>query len=105
MQGIAGNSVISLKFRLMGRLYAYQGVLLGLAGGLVLVAWGYGFRDPAAVAGLSIVAAVAERGRVRLGNGIEASISVLPTVFAAATLGPLPAVVVACASFAAHFPN
>jgi putative nucleotidyltransferase with HDIG domain len=86
-------------------MHAYQGVLLGLAGYLALIAWGHGFRDPAAVAGLAVVAAVAERGRVRLGNGIEASISVLPTVFAAATLGPLPAVVVAIASFAGDFPK
>jgi putative nucleotidyltransferase with HDIG domain len=84
---------------------AYQGLLLVLAGCLAFVAWGHGFRDPVAIAGLALVTAVAERGRVRLGNGIEASISVLPTVFAAATLGPLPAVVVAVASFAGDFPK
>src|SRR6266568_4043748 len=96
---------ISRRMSGVNRMHAYQGVLLGFAGCLALVAWGHGFRDPAAVAGLSLVAAIAERGRVRLGNGIEASISVLPTVFAAAILGPLPAVVVAIASFAGDFPR
>jgi hypothetical protein len=105
MQDFVEISVISRRMRELNRMHAYQGVLLGLAGTLVFFAWGHGFRDPAAIAGLSLVAAVAERGRVSLGNGIEASISVLPTVFAAATLGPLPAVVVAIASFAGDFPK
>jgi putative nucleotidyltransferase with HDIG domain len=105
MQDIAGISVISRRIGGLDRMRVYQGVLLGLAGGLAVLAWRYGFKDPAAVAGLAVIAAVAERGRVSLGNGIEASISVLPTVFAAATLGPLPAVVVASASFAGDFPK
>lgn len=54
------------------------------------------------VAGLALVAAVAERGRVNLPNGIEVSISLLPALFAAVVFGPLAAMVVGAASFLGH---
>jgi putative nucleotidyltransferase with HDIG domain len=87
------------------RLLAYQGVLAIIALVLAASATPYGLNDPWAVAGLAAVGAIAERGRVRLANDAEASISLLPTVFAAAVLGPLAGLLVAAASFAGEFPN
>src|SRR5262249_25140736 len=46
----------------------------------------------------------AERGRVRLDNATEVSISLLPTVFAAAVFGPLAAMIVAACSMIGDFP-
>lgn len=54
--------------------------------------------DTSTVAILALVAAFAERGTVRLARDTEQSISFVPTLFAAVLFGPLPAVVVACAS-------
>jgi HD-GYP domain-containing protein (c-di-GMP phosphodiesterase class II) len=82
----------------------YQVALLGIALSLLAVAMSHGIGNPLAVAGLAIVAAVAERGRVRLNGATEVSISVLPTVFAAAAFGPLAAMIVAFASFLGEFP-
>src|SRR5437763_6726720 len=87
------------------RLLAYQGVLAVTALVLAAVAVPHGLNDPWAVAGLAAVGAIAERGRVSLANDAEASISLLPTVFAAAVLGPLAGLFVAAASFAGEFPN
>ena len=73
----------------------------------LLLAWAahsHGLGNPVAVAGLAATAALAERGRIRIGGVTEASISVLPTVFAAAVLGPLAAIAVAAASFIGDFP-
>jgi putative nucleotidyltransferase with HDIG domain len=86
------------------RLLAYQAGLVGTALVLFVLALPRGLGDPFAVLGLAAVAAIAERGRVRLDNSIEVSISVLPTVFAAAMFGPLAAMVVAAASFLGSFP-
>ena len=83
---------------------AYQAVLLCLALGLLGAAFTRGLGSPIAVVGLAVVAGLAERGRVRLGSAIEVSISVLPTVFAAALFGPLAAMIVATASFVGDFP-
>jgi putative nucleotidyltransferase with HDIG domain len=58
-----------------------------------------GLSEPIAVAGLALAAAIAERGRVRLATHTEASISLLPTTLAAVAFGPLPAMIVAGASF------
>jgi putative nucleotidyltransferase with HDIG domain len=85
-------------------MHGYQAVLLVLALGLAWAAYGHGLGNPVAVAGLAATAAIAERGRIRIGGITEASISVLPTVFAAAVLGPLAAIVVAAASFIGDFP-
>ncbi|HEX4518044.1 MAG TPA: HD-GYP domain-containing protein [Gaiellaceae bacterium] len=68
----------------------------------IALPWGLG--SPLAVAGLAIVAAVAERGRVRLDNKTDVSISVLPTVFAAAVFGPLAGLVVSAASMIGDAP-
>jgi putative nucleotidyltransferase with HDIG domain len=89
---------------LASRMRAYQGVLLTLAAVLFVLAFRRGLGDAWAVAGLAVVAAIAERGRVRLARDAEASISLLPTVFAAAVLGPLAGLLVAAASFVGDFP-
>ena len=86
-------------------LLAYQGVLAFFALVLATLAVPYGLHDPLAVLGLAAVGAIAERGRVNLGNKAEASISLLPTVFAAAVLGPLAGLLVAAASFLGEFPR
>ena len=57
-----------------------------------------------ATLGLAVAAVLAERGRVTLRPDTQVSISLLPTVFAAAVLGPLPAMIVAAASYAGDFP-
>jgi putative nucleotidyltransferase with HDIG domain len=82
----------------------YQCVLAVVALALVALGIPYGLADPWAIAGLAAVGAIAERGRVRLANDAEASISLLPTVFAAAVLGPLAGLLVAAASFVGEFP-
>jgi putative nucleotidyltransferase with HDIG domain len=86
-------------------LLAYQGALIVVGLVLAALAIPQGLHDAWAVAGLAAVAAIAERGRVRLANDAEASISLLPTVFAAAVLGPLAGLLVAAASFAGEFPR
>jgi len=83
---------------------AYQLVLLLITGVLLSLAVPWGLSNPYAVVGLAIIAAIAERGRVKLDSAIEVSISVLPTVFAAAIFGPLAAMLVAAASYAGDLP-
>jgi putative nucleotidyltransferase with HDIG domain len=85
-------------------LLAYQFALVVTALALLILALPSGLGNPLAVAGLAVIAAIAERGRVRLDSSIEVSISVLPTVFAAATFGPLAGMIVAAASYAGDFP-
>jgi putative nucleotidyltransferase with HDIG domain len=84
----------------------YQVVLVLVTCGLATAVYlaGEGLANPWAVAGLAFAATFSERGRVRLGENIEASISLIPTVFAAAMFGPLAAMVVAATSFAGEFP-
>jgi putative nucleotidyltransferase with HDIG domain len=82
----------------------YQSLLAMLTAVLGLLAAKTGFGNAVVVAGLAAVALVAERGRVRLGNSTEVSISLLPTVFAASVFGPLAAMVVALCSFLGDFP-
>jgi putative nucleotidyltransferase with HDIG domain len=55
-----------------------------------------------ATAALAVIAAVAERGRVQLGP-VEASVSLLATVFAAVLFGPLAAMLIAAASMSGDF--
>src|SRR6266487_6305788 len=55
--------------------------------------------NPPVIGALALVAAVAERGRVRLSNKLEESISLVPTLFAAVLFGPLGAMLIAAASF------
>ena len=68
----------------------------GLATALILL--GDGLGNPAAVAGLAVVAAYGERGRIRLRENVNVSISLLPAIFAAVLFGPLAAMVVYGAS-------
>jgi putative nucleotidyltransferase with HDIG domain len=84
----------------------YQAALAITAGGAVtfLLLTGHRLGSPAAVVGLAVAAALAERGRVKLSAHVEASISLLPTVFSAAVFGPLAAMLVAAASFTGDFP-
>src|SRR5579862_2785098 len=82
----------------------YQAVLAVTALALVAISWSHGIGSPYAVAGLAAVAAVTERGRVRFGHLTEISISLLPTVFAAAVFGPSAGAIVAFCSFIGDFP-
>jgi len=59
---------------------------------------GYDLGDPWAVAVLCVIAAVSERGLVRLTSTTSQSISILPTLFAAVVFGPLAAMLVGAAS-------
>ncbi len=86
-------------------LLVFQAVLVGLALTLLALALPYGIGNPFAVLGLAAVAAIAERGRVMMaGTFTEVSISVLPTVFAAAVFGPLAGMLVAASSYLGDFP-
>ena len=87
----------------MNLMKTYQGFLLTTVLVLAALSVGHGTGDVFAVAGLAVVAAIAERRRVRL-DSIEVSISLLPTVFAAAVFGPLAAMVVAICSLIGDFP-
>lgn len=84
----------------------YQIALLGLTSAALaaLFALGYRVESGWAVAGLALLAALAERGRVRLGGRTESSISLLPTVFSAALFGPISAMFVAAASLSSDLP-
>ena len=75
--------------------------LAAVAAGLGLASTGTPLGNPWVVGCLAAVAAIGERGSVKLPGGIEVSISLLPTLFAAATFGPLAAMVVAAASMLA----
>src|ERR1700761_526595 len=94
---------LSTRIRRPGPMQAYQAALVGLAAVLLGFGLSYGLGNPYAVGGLAVVAAMAERGRVRLGGVTEASISLLPTVFAAAVFGPLAGALVGAASFVSDF--
>jgi putative nucleotidyltransferase with HDIG domain len=87
-------------------LTAYQVLLVGGLLAIVLWAIGHGATTVTwpAVVGLAGVAAIAERGRVRLAPTVEASISLIPTVFAAVLFGPLAGVVVGTSSFLLEVP-
>ncbi len=85
-------------------LLAYQLALATVALVLFALAFPYGLGSALAVLGLAVVAAIAERGRVRLDSNTWVSISVLPTVFAAAVFGPLAAMLVSSASLISDAP-
>ena len=85
-------------------LIAYQACLAAIA--LVSLRSRY-LRDleaPSRLLGLAVVAAIAERGRVQLDSKTEVSISILPTVFAAAVFGPLAGMIVSAASLIGDAP-
>lgn len=89
-------------------LATYQvGLGVVLVGLLSTALWGRGLDSSSeglAIAGLAIVAAIAERGRVRLTSQVAVSISLIPTVFAAVVFGPGAAALVGAASFAGEWP-
>ena len=60
--------------------------------------------SPLVVGLLALTAAVGERARVRIAASVEASVSLLPTVFAAALFGPLAGMIVAGASYLGDLP-
>ena len=62
------------------------------------IAAGYGLGNIWAIGVLAIAAAVSERQRVWIGNNTEASISLIPILFAAVLFGPLAGMVVAAVS-------
>lgn len=59
--------------------------------------------SPYAVTALALIAAVAERWTARLGDNLEASVSLVAMVFAAVLLGPVESLLVAAASTASDF--
>jgi putative nucleotidyltransferase with HDIG domain len=69
----------------------------------VLLAAGSTLGDPWVVLALGVVAAVAERGRVRVTAITEQSISLVPTLFAAVLFGPLASMAVAAVSLTGDF--
>src|SRR3954453_2024006 len=73
---------------------AFASILIAACLGIA----GYGLGDPWAVAVLCVIAAVSERGLVRLTSTTSQSISILPTLFAAVVFGPLAAMLVGAAS-------
>jgi HD-GYP domain-containing protein (c-di-GMP phosphodiesterase class II) len=81
-------------------------VVLGLVAAALATGLAHtGVGNPVAVVGLALIAAIAERGRVRLAPSVETSISLIPTLFAAVVFGPLAAMIVSGASLAAEFNN
>ena len=60
-------------------------------------------RESWATAALCAVAALSERGRVRLSRTTESSIALVPVIFAAVTLGPFAAMLVGAASLLGDF--
>src|SRR5436190_22609272 len=79
---------------------AYAAILAGCAAALavILIAFGWDLGDWWTVAALCVIAAVSERGLVRLTSTTSQSISILPTLFAAVVFGPLAAMLVGAAS-------
>lgn len=75
-------------------------VAASLASGLVLA--DHSLAPIPVVCALGVVAALAERGRVRLPSGVEASISLLPCLFTVVLFGPLAGMMVGALSFVAQ---
>jgi putative nucleotidyltransferase with HDIG domain len=86
-------------------MYGYVTLLAASATGLLwftVAVYGVG-SSPYAVSALALVAAVAERWTARLGENLEASVSLVAMVFAAVLLGPVESLLVAAASTAGDF--
>ena len=79
-------------------LYVVALALSALAVLASLVAAGEGLGDPLTFALLASVAAIVERWSIKIGPASEESIALLPVIFAAVLLGPLPAMLVGIAS-------
>ena len=93
----------SHRFRLIQpdlALYAYVAALWLGAGAVLggLLAAGQGIGSVWPLVALGLLGAVAERSRVRLSANLELSISLVPSLFAAVTFGPVAAMVVGAAS-------
>jgi putative nucleotidyltransferase with HDIG domain len=69
----------------------------------LLVTDGFGVHPLWGVAALAAVAAFAERASVRVSATTEASVALVPTVFAAVVFGPLAAMIVGAASMLGDF--
>src|SRR6266542_6726492 len=80
-----------------GLALAAQAIAVGLVLG------GYDLGDEWSVAALCVIAAISERGLVRLTSTTSQSISILPTLFAAVLFWPLAAMLVGAASLAGEF--
>jgi putative nucleotidyltransferase with HDIG domain len=89
----------------ISRLTVYVVLLSGLALGLLTWLLAVGRADVPAMetALVALVAALAERSRVRLTANSEISISLVPIVFAAVSLGPVPAALVGAAAMLGDF--
>ena len=86
------------EFAAGGAVYAGCLAFASLIIAASLVVADYNLGEPWAVVVLCIIAAVSERGLVRLTNTTSQSISILPTLFAAVVLGPVAAMLVGAAS-------
>jgi putative nucleotidyltransferase with HDIG domain len=103
-QALAGHKrLVWREIRSPLSLWVASLALLAVLAGVALVLAGQTLGSPWVVAGLAAVAALAERGRVRLTRYLEESISLLPTLFAAIVFGPLAAMLVAAASMIGAF--
>jgi putative nucleotidyltransferase with HDIG domain len=96
------------RFHTLGatlRLYSYTACLwLGAAALFVgLVSSGERLENVWPLLALGLLGAVAERSRVRLSTNLELSISLVPSLFAAVTFGPLDAMLVGAASLLGDF--
>lgn len=87
------------------RVNAYAACLTVIAAAMAvgLLHAGQGPGPVEALIALSLLSAVAERGRVRLNSNTELSISLLPMLFAAVAFGALPAMIVGAASLIGDF--
>jgi len=83
------------------RTYIAITIVAALATAVGLAETGSTVHDWPAVLGLSVAAAIAERGRIVLREGLKVSISLLPAVFAAVLFGAPAAMIVFGASGAA----
>ncbi len=99
-----------ITFRLGRRLQPITAYLIAVTVAVAVVAVaiaaaGWWIPSLAIVLGLAIVAFVAERGNVALGDRIVVSVALLPALFAAVLLGPLPGMIVyATSAFGLGFP-
>jgi signal transduction histidine kinase/ActR/RegA family two-component response regulator len=82
------------------RVIVYLVALAALAAGLgiVLVAGGHGLDPLLAILLLALLAAVAERGTVRLSPAVDVSISLVPMLLVAVAVGPAAAMITGAAS-------
>src|SRR6188472_1447292 len=86
-----------------GTAYAAILALTAVSLAVGLVANGYDVGDRWTIAALCVIAAISERGLIRLTSTTSQSISILPTLFAAVLFGPLAAMLVGAASLASDF--